>query len=167
LTKVPPSAVANDAILTVAYVSRIAAGHYEKIGKRAPRFILNNRRDDLTGVLLCVGNRYLQILEGPASNVLSCMARIAVDSAHTDVTLLYLDRSIERLFPEWSMGLVRCGLEADNALPRLIELHLKNEGDLRQPAILQFIYKLTDLVRERLSGRDGFAHKIELMPKTQ
>ena len=63
----------------------------------------NNRRDDITGALLCRSDLYLQLIEGPESAIDAAYARIAVDDRHCDVALL-LSRSVdERLFPGWEM----------------------------------------------------------------
>ncbi len=63
----------------------------------------NNRRDGITGALLCRSDVYLQLIEGPANAIDAAYARIAVDDRHCDITLL-LSRAIDdRLFPEWEM----------------------------------------------------------------
>ena len=63
----------------------------------------NNRRDDITGALLCRSDLYLQLIEGPEAAIDAAFARIAVDDRHCDVGLL-LSRSVdERLFPGWEM----------------------------------------------------------------
>ncbi|MCR9146808.1 MAG: BLUF domain-containing protein [Rhodobacteraceae bacterium] len=62
-----------------------------------------NARDDITGALICRGDLYLQMLEGPEAAVTACYERIRKDDRHTEAQRL-VDRSIDtRLFPGWAM----------------------------------------------------------------
>ena len=63
----------------------------------------NNRRDGITGALLCRNDLYLQLIEGPDASIDAAYARIAADDRHCDVKLL-LDRAVDtRMFPAWEM----------------------------------------------------------------
>ncbi len=63
----------------------------------------NNRRDDITGALICRRDLYLQLIEGPATKIDALYARIVVDDRHGDVRLLLADTVDQRLFPQWEM----------------------------------------------------------------
>ena len=63
----------------------------------------NNRRDDVTGALICRHDLYLQLIEGPPPAIDALYAKIAVDDRHGDVRLLLADTVSERLFPRWEM----------------------------------------------------------------
>lgn len=64
---------------------------------------LNSERD-VTGMLLYRGERFIQVLEGPASLVRRLAQTISQDPRHRDMRVL-LDESIEtRRFAEWTMG---------------------------------------------------------------
>ena len=63
----------------------------------------NNRRDDITGALICRHDLYLQLIEGPADKIDALYARILVDDRHCDVELLLTDEVDQRMFPEWTM----------------------------------------------------------------
>ncbi len=63
----------------------------------------NNRRDDITGALVCRHDLYLQLIEGPALAIDALYARILVDDRHSDVRLLLTDTVEQRLLPQWSM----------------------------------------------------------------
>ena len=63
----------------------------------------NNRRDDITGALICRQDMYLQLIEGPADKIDALYARILVDDRHCDVQLLLNHDVDQRLFPLWSM----------------------------------------------------------------
>ncbi len=63
----------------------------------------NNRRDDVTGALICRADLYLQLLEGPESAVVAAFARIERDDRHLDITRLAAGPIAERMFPTWDM----------------------------------------------------------------
>jgi hypothetical protein len=62
-----------------------------------------NKRDDVTGALICRADVYLQLLEGPAAAIEATFARIAKDDRHLSVVTLSHVQVAERLFPNWSM----------------------------------------------------------------
>ena len=74
-----------------------------------------NARDGITGLLVAGGNRYLQIIEGPAAPMKRLWASIRRDQRHCAVTELVNRRSAIRLFGSWSM--------AFHQEPRLGEFH--------------------------------------------
>jgi hypothetical protein len=63
----------------------------------------NNRRDGLTGALICRADVYLQLLEGPAAAVAATYARIEADDRHCDIERLVSAATDDRLFPAWEM----------------------------------------------------------------
>lgn len=63
----------------------------------------NNRRDDITGALICRHDLYLQLLEGPLAIIDALFTRITVDDRHSDVRLLLTDDVADRMFPAWAM----------------------------------------------------------------
>ncbi len=62
-----------------------------------------NKRDGITGSLICREDMYLQMLEGARSEVTAAYARIIRDKRHTDVVSLWAGDAEERLFPTWEM----------------------------------------------------------------
>ncbi len=63
----------------------------------------NNRREAVTGALICRADIYLQLIEGPVAAVEATFARIKVDDRHLDVALLSTAPVETRLFPAWDM----------------------------------------------------------------
>jgi len=63
----------------------------------------NNRRDGLTGALVCRRDIYLQLLEGPEAAVEATYARISGDDRHLAITRLASEPAEARLFPDWAM----------------------------------------------------------------
>lgn len=77
--------------------------------------VRNNRRDGITGFLLCDGGFFAQALEGPMREVEDCFTRIFRDSRHLGPQVRARGHVARALFPRWSM----CGLrlsELDDAL---------------------------------------------------
>lgn len=64
----------------------------------------NNSLNEITGLLLYRNNTFIQLLEGPEKQVLSCMQRIRKDTRHYGSSVIFLATSEERLFPNWSMS---------------------------------------------------------------
>jgi hypothetical protein len=62
-----------------------------------------NERDGITGALICRGDLYLQLLEGPQAAVDAAYRRIERDPRHVDIKLLSRREVTERLFPGWAM----------------------------------------------------------------
>lgn len=68
---------------------------------------VNNRRLDVTGMLVRSDGHFAQLLEGRSDVIRALMARIGADTRHRAVRRV-LEESIERRqFARWSMGLVR------------------------------------------------------------
>lgn len=63
----------------------------------------NNKRDEITGALICRHDIYIQLIEGPAAAIDALYARIAVDNRHCEVRLALSSEASERMFPEWEM----------------------------------------------------------------
>ncbi len=63
----------------------------------------NNRRDEVTGALLCHGALYLQWLEGPHLAVTATLGRILSDPRHERIELLCCHEASARLFPDWDL----------------------------------------------------------------
>lgn len=62
-----------------------------------------NARDDITGTLICRGDMYLQLLEGPPDAIAATYARIIADDRHLEVERLVSRPVSQRLFPKWAM----------------------------------------------------------------
>lgn len=62
-----------------------------------------NRRDGITGALICRRDIYFQLLEGPKEAVEAAYERIKRDDRHLEVTLRVERPATERLFSDWEM----------------------------------------------------------------
>ncbi|MFM7485925.1 MAG: BLUF domain-containing protein [Cytophagales bacterium] len=64
----------------------------------------NNRLLDITGMLLYVNGKFMQVLEGNRQTVKDLYTHITYDSRHKRVTTLLEGESPMRIFDRWSMG---------------------------------------------------------------
>ena len=92
----------------VKYVSRFAQpfreNELEELGQRSAE---NNKKLEITGVLITSGGLFYQVLEGPPEAVDEIFGAIQADKRHTDLLVLGIEEDIsQRLYPEWSMKTV-------------------------------------------------------------
>jgi len=63
-----------------------------------------NRKHDITGVLLYASGTFIQLLEGAAADVNLIYEVIERDARHKNVIKLVDKPALDRSFPDWSMG---------------------------------------------------------------
>lgn len=66
----------------------------------------NNSAAGITGVLVHGGGMFMQVLEGPENNVLRTYMKILDDKRHFDSRIIHITPAKERLFANWTMGVV-------------------------------------------------------------
>ncbi len=66
----------------------------------------HNAAVGLTGVLVHAGGVFMQVLEGPEQEVLRLYVKILDDKRHGNCRLIYVSPARERLFEQWSMGMI-------------------------------------------------------------
>ena len=64
----------------------------------------NNKKNEITGMLLYLQERFIQVLEGDEKVVNELYEEIRKDPRHKKVTLILEGNSPHRLFKDWSMG---------------------------------------------------------------
>jgi adenylate cyclase len=101
------------------YVSRfsrpLSKCDIEQIHNSAVRF---NRQHGITGILVCLGDTFFQVLEGKRAMVDQLYhTRIVPDNRHLDVFCLKSESGMsQRMFPEWDMRVFDLNEESE-ALP--------------------------------------------------
>lgn len=65
--------------------------------------IANNRKNDISGLLLTAGTEVLQILEGPTQSLVPTVDKIRSDDRHTNFVSIYMGPIQWRYFPGWHM----------------------------------------------------------------
>lgn len=80
--------------------------------------VRNNRRGRVTGILVCLGDTFFQVLEGPVATVDRLYhEKIVSDRRHKDVHCLKSETGVKkRMFPEWNMKVFDLNNQTD-ALP--------------------------------------------------
>lgn len=81
----------------------------------------NNRRDGLTGLLIVGGQRFLQVLEGPASGLDAAYTRISADPRHFAIVQLERTAIQARSFSDWQMGYAEAAVRVGGSLAELVE----------------------------------------------
>ena len=66
----------------------------------------NNSAAGITGVLVHGGGMFMQVLEGPEQNVLRTYMKILDDKRHTDSRIIQISPMKERMFDNWTMGVI-------------------------------------------------------------
>lgn len=79
----------------------------DEMGRILSAGLRNNPPHGLTGVLAVDGNRFLQVLEGSRRAVSSTFRRIASDTAHRGLEIVYCGEVEERVFHDWSVAVLR------------------------------------------------------------
>ena len=65
----------------------------------------NNERFAITGMLVYLPELFIQLIEGPKTEIQQLYRNIELDNRHYRVTLLKEGIINQRRFPDWSMGL--------------------------------------------------------------
>jgi len=65
---------------------------------------VNNRKNEVTGLLLFNSGNFMQVVEGCVPNVENLYEKIRQDNRHTEVKLLLKESITHRNFSAWTMG---------------------------------------------------------------
>jgi hypothetical protein len=105
-------------LVRLIYASRSTGGAVsgEVATAIVAKSIQNNRVSDITGLLVIGGDRFLQVLEGPAGEVEQTFTRVTKDPRHTDVTTIAMGPGEKRLFRNWNMAQRQLGADDAGAL---------------------------------------------------
>jgi hypothetical protein len=93
-------------LVRLIYASRATGGVVsgEMATAIVAKSIQNNRVSDITGLLIVGGDRFMQVMEGPAREVEETFARVKQDPRHTDLTTIIEGPGDKRLFRDWNMA---------------------------------------------------------------
>jgi hypothetical protein len=108
---------------TISYVSTMARPftdvEFSDIADSSKRWNVDN---NITGILLTLGDHFFQVLEGPVDPVGSIFERIKIDPRHHNVVKVLDERINGRAFPDWGMRYVNVTSdEQDLVLTALFE----------------------------------------------
>lgn len=88
-------------IYTSAAAPGFTAADFRQIAIRAA---VQNKAQDITGILLFADGGILQVLEGDHAVLSDLIARISKDTRHTGLNILINRSAARREFSNWSMG---------------------------------------------------------------
>ena len=99
----------------LTYISKISRPLSDKeIEEIGIVSVKNNRTQDITGILLCLGGIFFQIMEGEADKINHLYKKILKDDRHTEILCLKTEDNVQtRLFPDWSMKTINLDTDTD------------------------------------------------------
>jgi len=109
LKKSPPtsSSFSDTDLVSLSYVSELKNPlDTLELMQLVDLAIARNASLNVTGVLSCEGNRFCQIIEGPANSIEMLWSSIKNDPRHTNIFTLGTKKIKQRAFANWSMRLV-------------------------------------------------------------
>ncbi len=115
----PPAA---ESLWCLSYTSRTTRGwHADDLTQLVAAAARHNARHAISGRLLCLDRRFIQVLEGPQHAVAALIGRIKADRRHFDVRVIVDSPILQRTFTAWGMdAAVRADL-MDTPLARELE----------------------------------------------
>lgn len=107
----------------------------------------NNARLGITGVLLYINGRIVQVLEGQQQAVEQLYQSIQADPRHTDVRTVISQPIAQRLFDQWYMGYEMLSHRQYEEIQAIIPLKAQPESvsESDQPVILRMLKGFFDL----------------------
>jgi hypothetical protein len=71
----------------------------------------SNKSKSISGMLVLLQDKFIQLLEGDREDVLSSFAKICDDPRHNHIQILIEGSSDHRIFNDWSMGFKQLSLD--------------------------------------------------------
>ncbi len=131
--------------LQVAYVSRaVETFDQARLDRLLRHSRRNNRKLDLTGLLLYENGLFLQVLEGPPNALWRLYKVIEADPSHTEVEKVAERPIREREFGLWRMGLgILNSTDSDSGVDDRIRSILK-ASDAKSALALDLLYRFRE-----------------------
>jgi hypothetical protein len=111
-----------------------------------------NQKADVTGLLLQIGNYFVQILEGEEQTLEKLLRKIERDDRHSELRVIYQKPIRSKTFAQWNMGYFN--IEEHYQANRLDVLKLRNYVDemfatreTSKKAIVQIIRSMPALMQ--------------------
>ncbi|TVQ94217.1 MAG: BLUF domain-containing protein [Chromatiaceae bacterium] len=125
----------------------------EDLRQLVSRSAEHNRAAGIAGLLLLSGDRFLQVLEGPAAPVNRLFGRIMRDPRHHDIEIIAYEQIGPSYFDDWAMHLV--DLFDLSRYPRdyLARKYRVENGVVQIPERLHEVYGLLLDARALCTGR--------------
>lgn len=91
-------------LVRLFYTSRILGEHRNGLTDIATQSVNNNTRAGITGILLTLDDRYLQVLEGPKAAVDHLLEKLKVDKRHRNMQIHFYESADTLLFDGWALA---------------------------------------------------------------
>ena len=102
----------------------------------------NNYDTGVTGALSFNHGHFLQVLEGPETEVLPLYARILHDRRHRECVIIAIHLIHERLFPNWSMGHVRPNPRVGSQYNELLDYRAVTDNPAATQRLLNDLFEI-------------------------
>ena len=89
-------------IIYISKATRVPTA--EEVARLARASAENNRNTGITGLLLQIGNYFVQVLEGQPQILSAVLRKIDRDERHTGLCIIYQKAGDSKLFTQWNMG---------------------------------------------------------------
>ena len=137
----------SDLILLI-YLSRaVNPPDIQQLEQWGGAFSEKNRKLRVTGLLMTIGDHFVQLLEGEHDKVMALAQTIKADKRHTAFRIVYQKPASERFFGLWSMRFLslddqlHIGAAEFKALRQQVRSLIGN-GDVPKAAFLELLHSL-------------------------
>jgi hypothetical protein len=106
--------------------------------------VRNNKRKDITGMMLCQDGNIIQVLEGEKGAVLETFYAIQLDMRHHGIFVLIEEEIEARKFASWSMGFRHLSKEDLNKFSGAANIFESRSDEIKrrvQPSQVRIILK--------------------------
>jgi len=119
-------------LLQIVYLSRsVGDMSDQQVTQLARSCADNNKAQDITGVLYFDSGHFIQCLEGEDTTLIPLYAQILNDQRHDEILTVVIKPIKERMFPEWSMGVVPA-VDPEIDFDQILPLETARKGDWNQ-----------------------------------
>lgn len=133
------------------YVSQISEkiNIIKELEKIQQKSNFNNKKSEITGILICLEDTFVQVLEGDRTAVLETFQKISADDRHHNVKIIEQGNIIDRSFEKWNIGILNLTIR-DELLKigfensKLLMNKIKKESSIR--FLLSSIFSNKDLI---------------------
>lgn len=99
----------------IIYISNVTDYNVQIFSDIVVKSIENNVTHELTGMLLKLEDKWIQVLEGTNENLNKIFAKIINDNRHFEVRILGFEQIDNRSFQDWSMK----GIEVEDIINKM------------------------------------------------
>ncbi|BEV71869.1 MULTISPECIES: BLUF domain-containing protein [unclassified Paludibacterium] len=126
-----------------------------------------NQRDGITGVLVLMGQEFLQVIEGPEEDVDRYYRQVFQDTSRYKLLLLARQEIETPIFTGWSLGLVKCDETPNDPLPGDVSMMEIEQIDPADPCALRTLRVIREFIDGKWRVRFPSSQKPTIMQRTR